>query len=148
LDEGVDVLEPPLDATLEAMQNFEWVGITDLYEPSLCLLHYQANGTLPVSCDCDSLAHEGAKLGHWVETRSQKHDPSTLPEDILAKIDAHTAVDAKLFAAALRLLLGRLQTVEERTSVSVLKCIDWYGLYTSTSYIPGLWTGADGLLIK
>ena len=35
----------------QALQRFQWVGVTDLYEPSLCLLHYMANGCLPV-CVC------------------------------------------------------------------------------------------------
>ena len=36
-----------------------------------------------------------------------------MPADLLRKIDEHTAVDAALFGAALRLLLGRLAYVEQ-----------------------------------
>ena len=28
----VDALQPPLDAALAAMERFEWVGLTDLFE--------------------------------------------------------------------------------------------------------------------
>ena len=41
--------------------------------------------------------------------------------------------------AALRLLLGRLQTVEQMTGASLLACIDWDGLRRATDYVPGLW---------
>ena len=57
-----------------------------------------------------------------------------------------TAVDASLFAAALRLLLGRLRAVEEATGKSMLRCVDWGALWRSTRYVPGLWDGAEGLL--
>ena len=66
---GGDSLTPPLDATLAALYRFEWVGLTDLMGESLCLLHYQANGTLPPSCGCGSMTRQST-LGSWVETRS------------------------------------------------------------------------------
>ena len=65
---------------------------------------------------------------------------------MLAQIDAHTDVDAQVFAAALRLLLGRLRSVEQATGASVLACLDWGELHRATSYIPGLWSGAGSLL--
>ena len=141
----VDPLEPPLDDALASLHRFEWFGLTDLFEHSLCLLHYQANQTLPASCDCDNKVPGTKGLGHWVETRSKKRDPRALSEGLLALIDAHTAVDAKLFAAALRLMLGRLRRVEEMTGTSLLKCVNWHKLRAATAYVPGLWTGDDAL---
>ena len=136
-----------MEAALASLQRFEWVGITDLFEPSLCLLHFQTNRTLPPSCDCNSPARQGRRpLGHWTETRSKKRDPAALPAEVLAQIDAHTSVDAQLFAAALRLMLGRLRTVETMTGTSILSCIDWHKLRQTTEYVPGLWEGADALL--
>ena len=52
-------------------------------------------------------------------------------------------VDAQLFAAALRLLLGRLRTVEERTGVELRRCIDWHKLWQASGHIPGLWISPD-----
>lgn len=144
----VDSLEPPLQEALASLRRFEWVGITDLYEPSLCLLHYQANQTLPKTCDCDSPSRtqQETPLGKWKETRSESHDPALLPPGLLARIDAHTALDSALFAAGLRLLLGRLRRVEDLTGASLLRCIDWHRLHRKTEYIPGLWEGPEGLL--
>jgi hypothetical protein len=145
----IDSLHPPLGAALESLAKFEWVGLTDLFEPSLCLLHYQANRTLPAECVCDSASRRGHRtpLGNWVETRSKWRDPNSLSPETLARIDAHTDVDAQLFAAALRLFLGRLRTVEAQTGSSVLACIDWAKLKSSTSYIAGLWAGAPDSLL-
>ena len=90
----------------------------------------------------DFSAAEGASTA----TRSKRRDPASLSEEMLAQIDAHTDVDAQVFAAALRLLLGRLRSVEQTTGASVLECIDWGELHRATSYIPGLWSGAGSLL--
>ena len=81
---------------------------------------------------------------YWDEYRSKKRSADTLPDNIVTSIDAHTAVDAQLFAAALRLVLGRLRTVEEATGKEVLKCIDWMKLKEATAYIPGLWSSSTG----
>ncbi|CAK0795980.1 unnamed protein product, partial [Prorocentrum cordatum] len=123
--DGGDSLHPPLDEALASMRRFEWIGLTDLFEPSLCLLHFQANRTLPESCDCASPSRNGrTTLGHWVETRYTPRGAASLSAATLQQIDAHTAVDARVFAAALRLLLGRLRAVEDATGASVLQCID------------------------
>ena len=44
-DGGADQLPPPLAAALATLRRFDWVGLTDLYDQSVCLLHYQANGS-------------------------------------------------------------------------------------------------------
>ena len=144
-----DALAPPLDEAIAALRRFEWVGLTDLFEPSLCLLHYQANGTLPPTCDCRAPEREvaGGRLGAWTETRSTRRDPDSLDADVLARIDARTAVDGALFAAALRLLLARLRRVEEETGAVLLRCIDWEDLHRRTGYIDGLWAGGPTALV-
>ena len=62
---------------------------------------------------------------------------------MLAQIDEHTQTDARVFAAALRLLLGRLKTVEERTGTALLSCLNWTRLHSTTHHIPGLWASPD-----
>ena len=100
-------------------------------------------------CDCNSpvRADPSKRLGHWIETRSKKRDPKKLSDKVIAQIDEHTTVDAQLFAAALRLLLGRLRRVEEMSGKELLRCIDWHRLHTTTHYIAGLWDGPDSLLL-
>ena len=78
------------------------------------------------------------------ETRRETRDD--LPEEVLMMLDAQTAVDAQLFAAALRLLLGRLRRVEELSGASLLPCLDWTELQRTTKHIPGLWTGGPEAL--
>jgi len=140
-----DALEPSLQDALESLHRMAWIGITDLYHPSLCLLHYQANQTLPATCDCRNPQHHAQDpatkpLGHWVEYRTKKRSAEDLSAKVMEMMDAHTSIDVPLFAAALRLVLGRLRRVEELTGASLLECIDWQALQKKTDYIPGLWT--------
>ena len=131
---------PSLDAALAQLQQFDWVGLTDLFEHSVCLLHFQANGTMPPSCDCSS----ASRLVLPKFTHGQKAlSVDRLQPDVLALIDEFTAVDAQLFARALRLLLGRLRHVEEKTGASLLRCIPWRRLWRHSRYIPGLWQDSD-----
>ncbi|CAJ1431126.1 unnamed protein product [Effrenium voratum] len=138
LSERVDVEE-----ALESLQQFHWVGLTDLMEQSVCLLHFQHNGTLPAACDCRSEADalRIPRFAHGVQQR----DPETLPEDLLRQLDEFTAVDARLFAKALRLLLGRLRSVELQTGAQLLPCLPWRRLWRSTRYVPGLWAAPEVL---
>lgn len=43
----VDTLEPDLEEALEALHRLEWIGLTDLFHESLCLLHFQTNKRSP-----------------------------------------------------------------------------------------------------
>ena len=143
---GGDALAPQLQDALDSLRSFEWVGLTDLMEHSLCVLHFQASGKLPSECQCSAstgrLGLVLPRFNHGVV----RHDPSSLSEETLALIDAHTEVDAQLFAEALRLLLGRLKAVEEATGASLLACLDWKKLYKATGHIKTLWR-AEGEFI-
>ena len=50
---SADALEPSLEEALATLHRMEWIGVTDLFHPSLCFLHYQFNQTLLAEdCDC------------------------------------------------------------------------------------------------
>jgi hypothetical protein len=149
---AIDEYTPSLEDALSTLDRFEWFGITELFMPSLCLLHYQATQRLPAQCDCDSsdfVEHDqpGA-LGYWKETRSTKRSEDDLTPNMLRNIDSHTAVDAALYGKAVRIFLGKLRTVEEATGTSLLKCIQWGKFRAKTSYLTELWNdGPNGLLV-
>ncbi|KAL7545331.1 hypothetical protein ACHAWF_008682 [Thalassiosira exigua] len=153
---SVDSLEPDLEEALAMLHKMEWIGITDLYHPSLCLLHFQANQqSFPTQdCDCRNPHHHtndpiAKPLGHWIEYRTKRgRSIHGLPTHVLEMMDAHTIIDAQLFAAALRLVLARLRRVEELTGIFILECIDWLKLKQNTDYIPGLWTGGPDSLLR
>lgn len=139
---GIDLLEPHLEAALSSLRRMEWVGITDLMEPSMCLLHYQANGTLPSVCDCNDprrWAADYRPLASWKEYRSVRLSHSSLSPELLTQLDDYTKVDRQVFVEAVHLLLGRLRYVELETDTDILSCIDWQTFQKATDYIPVMW---------
>ena len=151
--QSADTLEPDLEEAVEALHRLEWIGLTDLYHESLCLLHYQTNQKLPLGdCNCRHQDHHTNNpttkpLGYWVEYRNKPRSLDELSTKVIDMIDKHTTIDAKLYRQALQLVLGRLRRVEDETGIHILECIDWQKLKKKTDYIPGLWTGASDSLL-
>ena len=68
------------------LDKFEWVGLTDLMDVSLCLLHYQAGGALPAECQCSAgkkLSLGLPRFNHGVK----RHDPSSLDGATLEELE-------------------------------------------------------------
>ena len=148
----IDEYTPLLQDATKALERFEWFGITELFMPSLCLLHYQANQELPPKCDCESplfVEHDSeSALGYWKETRSERRSVQQLTPSLLSQMDAHTIIDSALYSHAVRVFLGRLRGVEQATGASLLKCIQWDKFRAKTGYLTELWNdGPDGLLV-
>ena len=144
---GIDALEPDVNDAIATLRGMEFVGITDLMESSICLLHYQSNGTLPSVCDCNSPRRWDPNywpLGYWKEYRYKSRSVQSLSSDLLEKLDEHTDVDRKVFVEAVRLLLGRLRHVELVTGSDILSCIHWNKFHKATEYMTELWE--EGLL--
>jgi hypothetical protein len=67
---------------------------------------------------------------------------------MLQQIHDHIKVDVALYSQAVRIFLGKLQSVEEATGTSLLKCIQWSKFRAKTGYLTELWsTGPNGLLV-
>ncbi|CAE7472831.1 GIP [Symbiodinium sp. CCMP2456] len=69
---------PSIEGALETLRRFDWVGLTDLFEQSICLLHFQSNGSLPRSCDCSDGSVSRLALPKF--THGQKAAPGPTSE--------------------------------------------------------------------
>lgn len=125
---------------MNVLASIEFVGITDLFAESCCLLYYRLLGELPLRCVCapdeaaGALAHEVAPhRGNWTAHEpirgATKHidhgmphgiHPDTLPPQSLARIDAITAVDQQLYRAALRRFLQEARKVERDVGLNFI----------------------------
>eukprot|EP00511_Aplanochytrium_stocchinoi_P002174 CAMPEP_0204830706 /NCGR_PEP_ID=MMETSP1346-20131115/9136_1 /ASSEMBLY_ACC=CAM_ASM_000771 /TAXON_ID=215587 /ORGANISM="Aplanochytrium stocchinoi, Strain GSBS06" /LENGTH=423 /DNA_ID=CAMNT_0051961197 /DNA_START=395 /DNA_END=1663 /DNA_ORIENTATION=+ len=93
-----DALEPPLVEAIQNLENLQWFGLTELYEPSLCMLIYQSKGHLPKFCDCNSDIHKARQKNlHHVTHKIHKHDVNRLNLRIKRKIDHITRIDQQLY---------------------------------------------------
>ena len=104
---------------------------------------------LRISLSAQRRANESLRVELDEARRSRADDPRGLRRRLKLHRAPNTglggAVDTvdQWMAAALRLLLGRLRTVEERTGVELRRCIDWHKLWQASAHIPGLWSSPD-----
>ena len=135
---------PDLHLALSKMRRVQWVGAVELYKESWCLRQFQMTSRLPERCRCDRHAPAGVET-HSSHGWTPPHSDSDLPARILPLIDALSALDSRLYAHAIVLLVRRLRRAEELTRAPILGCVDWDRLRNATGYVPGLWQ-LDGQL--
>ena len=123
---------PPLGAALAAVHTADFVGVLELLPEALCLFEYRATGALPASCRCadGGGADEGGGepsrgRAHVMNARSQRSRAKKVtmadaPPEVLADVDAITAVDAKVYRAAVLRLLCDIRALEEAAGARVL----------------------------
>ena len=141
---------PPLGAALAAVHTADFVGVLELLPEALCLFEYRATGALPASCRCaevgggadDGGGEPSRGRAHVMNARSQRSRAKKVtmadaPPEVLADVDAITAVDAKVPRrrppAALRHSRAR------GGGARALLCPARLAERAATSYIPRLW---------
>ena len=124
---------PPLGAALAAVHTADFVGVLELLPEALCLFEYRATGALPASCRCadggggadESGGEPSRGRAHVMNARSQRSRAKKVtmadaPPEVLADVDAITAVDAKVYRAAVLRLLCDIRALEEAAVARVL----------------------------
>jgi hypothetical protein len=114
-------LEVDGELALKNMQLAGFVGLTEFYKESICLLHVQANNELPESCQC---AGEGAaspplKL-HAYSHGVQPHSIMNVSETALQLIDSLTIWDQRLYKEAKTQFMAAIHDVEETYKTKIL----------------------------
>lgn len=120
-----DELKPDLDLALRHVQQDAWfVGITEFYRESLCLLRELALGTLPPECRCSSTSRRRRRGGgDLTETHNRHHsryDDRTFTGAEVSLISAATRLDRLVYGAALARFTAHLFQTEQRYNVHIL----------------------------
>ena len=123
-----DALIPDATAAVRAVRfDLGFVGVTELFTESLCLLGFLLDGTLPgKSCVVDGddspivpPDDRGFELHHEAHG-VPPHDVRAVPRATLDVVDAYTAVDREVYRAAFTRLVADLRALERRAGVRVL----------------------------
>ena len=104
-----------LAAALRALDAIEVVGLVEHYEASLCLFAYFALGALPADCACDAAA-DVTRARHGVPD----YEAERLPGDVVARIDAVTAMDRALYDRGQERFFKHVRQVERAAGARVL----------------------------
>mmetsp|Transcript_5608 Transcript_5608/g.14184 ORF Transcript_5608/g.14184 Transcript_5608/m.14184 type:complete len:427 (+) Transcript_5608:205-1485(+) len=114
--------QPAVAGTITAARQLSFLGIADLYLPSLCLLRFQTTGSMPPECSC-GVAPAGrsrqANLTH--ETHAvPPHSLDDLPLRVLRDIGRLVTTDARLYLDALHIFEARAREAASATGVHML----------------------------
>lgn len=117
VDKATEDFEPSSDAALASYMNADWVGLTDFYDESLCLLLSRlrspaARAILLKACTCE---HKASVLDTPVNRHGGVDSESVKVSPVLAmKMDRLTAVDKTLYSVALRGFFSEITDLEAR----------------------------------
>lgn len=110
--------EPPsLEQALINLNDADFVGLTDFYHESICMLHYRREEELPVGCNCNEAAN---KITHVHETHGVPNLSDEWTADVIELVDSFTLLDRALFKHALNRFQRDLLEVEQKAGVPVL----------------------------
>ena len=122
---AMETYEPSVDSALTSYLETDWVGITDFYDESLCLLlsRFRTKAAAVLfseSCRCAN--QSGSILGTTkIDTHGSVSSTDVYIHPVLAvKMDRVTAVDKVLFSVALRGFLSEIRSLEARAGHRVL----------------------------
>lgn len=115
--EANHALTPPPNLT-EAISNVAsdaaFVGLTDFFHESICMIKLRRSGSLPTECGCDAVA--AAQRNRTLEIHFTHFVPphlSVFPDNINIMIDKLTKVDRVIFIAALQRFLEDITVAEK-----------------------------------
>ena len=117
-----------LDAALHAVGRMDFVGITELYEPSWCVLIAKLSGTPPPRClsrDCSDGATNATKNDTFRKLKHithgmPPHSISNVRSSTLREIDEFTRLDSLLYIAGVKRFLADARAVEESINATIL----------------------------
>lgn len=97
-----------------------FVGVTELYDESLCVLQYYETGALPRTCRCE---HFRERESTHLRKKTAPHSLADVAPATLALIKTYlVAYDAPLYNLARDRLLAEIRAVEKATGARMMTC--------------------------
>jgi len=117
-----DFAETDLNMVLEKMESFKFIGFTEFYQESFCLLHDKIRPyeELPTFCNCRNptewFKFHSSRISHTV----RPHSLNDLTADDIMKIDALTKEDVVLYDHGKTRFLEEIKELEQRRGLTIL----------------------------
>ena len=136
---------PPISAALQTVSNLSWVGITELYDESMCLFECRLVGKLPRGCACDKSQKWQPPVPKKQLHRSGggKYELSVGDALHRAMVDNLTRVDVQIHREGFIRLVRELRIAEKETGAHLLCPHRLATVRALTDYVPELWSSED-----
>lgn len=125
-----------IEVALQKLKKLFFVGVLELYDPSICVLGYQLGQFDSKRCNCTNNLKVGFQKN--VHHYSSHDSSSVIRAEDLKIIDSHTLLDNILYAEALQMTLARIAYVEKKTGVQLMckgERESQLGKYASKKYV-------------
>ena len=122
------------------MSSMSWVGITKLFDESMCLFEYRFVGKLPPGCACGNNQKWQPSVGHKQVHSSggSFYDKNVGDGRHQSMVNNITQVDTQLYRAGLVRLIDELRVAENETGTKLLCPNRLADTKAQTDYIPDL----------
>lgn len=109
------------DQAIPIMKATTFVGITEHYQESMCLLFdkLQPETALPEWCNCENATQWSQFKSKHVTHRSRKHSVTDMSQEDLEMIGKLTTKDKILYEAALNRFVHEIDELEKRKGIKV-----------------------------
>jgi hypothetical protein len=133
--------EKDLEDAIANMHSVSFVGITELYALSWCVLMFKLTGDLPYECGIQD-EHNDSHIHatHGVP----RHDELQISQEVLDKVDGMTLFDQEFYRACFFRLMEDVQHVENATGSSLHHLLEWQNALRHSFYIENMWALNDG----
>ena len=152
---------PSLDEALKQLESISWVGLTELYDESMCVFNYRLTNKLPDSCNCDEVYFDSTQVAgtsSWfgnsssIQNHTNTHTRKTKLHasggaafkvrngtQLSNWMDIITRVDAQVYRVAAARVLKEIRLLEAKLRRAILCPSKLATLIEETKYIAGLW---------
>ena len=106
---------PELTVAIENVaKDATFIGVTDFFHESICLLQLRREGSLPPGCGCDAAAEAARNKKKEVHITHDvpPHNSDQFPKDIRIMLDSLTQLDRQLFVAGLKRFMEDMDVAE------------------------------------
>lgn len=110
-------LVPNVTRACGILDDYGFVGVTALYQESLCIFQYRVNGILPEACKCSN--HETLATTHDAHY-TPRHSWDEVSPEVQSRVAKLVQADVKLFAHALKRFEIDLLEVESSSNTKIL----------------------------
>lgn len=115
-------IEPKWDDVKDIIlsNKMAFIGLTEHYKESVCIIHYIHSKTMPSHCDCTTQQQQQTKLQNRTHGVPHLLDVSDLSLSTLRKIDEITKVDVMTYQLSQKIFNETLQLVESESGIKLI----------------------------
>jgi hypothetical protein len=109
-----------LERAIQNLHDADFLGLTDFYHESICMLRFRRSRKLPSECMCSNITNGQAQHVHETHGVPENYSQGTISQHVQQMVDALTSLDRTLFGIALDRFATDIEEVEGMAGNTIL----------------------------